>query len=272
MAKAKLLTTKEAYNIDSVDDLTIEMEATQSGGLISDMLFTLYGPPKIGKSNLASLFENVYCIATEPGYKFLTVRKTYISGWESFKKFIRKLKKSPKALATIDCFSIDTIDNLSKFCQLYVCGKGGFEHPADLDWGKGWDAFKTEFFYWIMELLSLQKGVVFIGHEQTKTVEVNGMDVERTQPCLPNTTYNIINGLCDCILHMGFDRTLLKKHRKDTKKNSSLKYELCRCVRTKPTDTLDAGDRTALLPAKINFKTETELYNKLLDYLEGEEE
>ncbi|KKL56689.1 hypothetical protein LCGC14_2242920, partial [marine sediment metagenome] len=238
------------------DSIEIEEEATREGGAFQDYLSLTYGPPKIGKSTLWSLFPGVYFLPTEPGYKSLKVRKSYIPNWGTFIKFVTTMERKPKLYRDISIFCLDTVDNLSKFCLQYVCGREDIAHPADQEWGKGWEAFRDEFTHWILRLCALGPGVSFISHQNVREVIFHGVKMPKETPAMPKTSYTVINNLVDIILKISYVGKL--KSRKDVLSTK-------RCIYTQPTAMYDAGDRTGNLPEKIVFKTEKEAVRIILD-------
>jgi len=245
----------EAYS-QKADDIIIEEEPTMEGGLFQDHLSLTYGPVKIGKSKLWSMFPGVYFLPTEPGYRWIKVRKTYIPNWATFVKFIRTIEKKPKLIKDVKIFCIDTVDNLSKFCVQYVCGREKIAHPTDQDWGKGWEAFRDEFTHWILRLCALGPGVSFISHQNQREVVFHGVKMPKETPAMPKTSYTIVNNLVDIILKVSWVGKM--KGRKET-------LSIKRCMYTKPTAMYDAGDRTGKLPDKISFNTEAEAVKIILD-------
>lgn len=229
--------------------IEFEDESTQEGGQFQDFLSLTYGPPKIGKSTLWSLFEGVYFLPTEVGYKSLNIRKTYIPNWKTFTAFIKKMEKSKKKVATVTIWCVDTVDNLSKFCLQYVCGREDIAHPSDQEWGKGWEAFRDEFTHWILRLCALGPGVSFISHQQQRDIVFHGIKMPKETPAMPKTSYTVINNLVDVILKLSYVGKM-----KSSKDILSTK----RCIYTRPTAMYDAGDKTKKLPVKIPFNTEEE--------------
>jgi len=244
----------EAYK-QKADSIVIEDEPTQEGGEFQDFLSLTYGPPKICKSTLWSLFPGVYFLPTEAAYKSLKIRKTHIPNWVTFTKFITTMEKRPKLYSTVSIWCIDTVDNLSKFCMQYVCGRENISHPTDQDWGKGWEAFKDEFTHWILRLCALGPGVSFISHQNEREVVVHGVKMPKEVPAMPKTTYTVINNLVDIILKVSWTGKI--KKRKDTLSSK-------RCLYTKPTAMYDAGDRTGKLPDEIPFRKEQEAVDIIL--------
>lgn len=258
MAKARHLKpvaiAAQAYK-QKADDFAFEEEATREGIFFQNLLSITYGPPKIGKSTLWSKIPGVYFLPTEPGYKALKVRKTYIPNWPTFTKFVRVMPRKPKLCKTVKVFCIDTVDNLAKYCMQWVCGRDGIAHPSDQDWGKGWEAFRDEFTYWVLQLANLSAGVSFISHETEREITSQSMKITKMTPSLPKTCYTVVNNLVDVTLKMGYARK--KKGRKRTSRET-------RCLFTKPTSTMDAGDRSGRLPSIIRFTTEQEAVDQLL--------
>lgn len=238
----------EAYKQDAAE-IIIEEEPSVESNQFQDLLSLTYGPPKIGKSTLWSLFPGVYFLPTEPGYRALNIRKTYIPNWKTFTKFVSLMEKKKKTCKDISIFCVDTVDNLSKFCMQYACGRDGITHPSDEEWGKGWEAFRDEFTHWILRLCALGPGVSFISHEKQREVIFHGVKMPKETPAMPTTAYTIINNLVDVILKFSYAGKM-----KSRKEILSTK----RCLYTRPTALYDAGDKTGKLPTKIIFRTEEE--------------
>jgi len=247
----------QAYKAGA-DEFAFEDEASMESSKFQDHLILLYGVPKIGKTTLASLFEDAYFLATEPGYKSRKVRKTAIRNWATFTQFVKNMEKSPKKVKTVGFWVIDTVDNLAKFCMQYVCGRMGIAHPTDEDWGKGWEAYRDEFTHWILRLTSLQPGCLFISHEVEKDIAYKGITMPKCAPALPKTCYTVVNNLVDIIMRMGYYIEAPGK-----KKDKDKKHDNRRCIMTKSSPFYDAGDRTNKLPGVMYFNDESEIIEKL---------
>jgi len=246
----------QAYQAEP-GDLEFEEKPSIEGSAFQDFTAILYGPPKIGKSTTAALFPDVYFLPTEPGYKSLEVRKTYIPNWITFIEFVKMMESKPKLVKTVSMWVVDTADNLAKSCMLYTCGRSGTAHPSDEEWGKGWEAFGDEFAHWVGRLTALNAGALFICHEQDREVVSRSMKITKSTPSLPKTCYHFLNNLCDIILHMSYVRAV-------DRKRLDIEPGITRCVFTKPTEDMDAGDRSARLPSVIPFKTEEELVRRIM--------
>lgn len=193
-----------------------------------------YGPPKIGKSTLASQFEdkgNAIFLVTEEGHRHLSIYKRMVRNWKDFQKAVTELQgPDGRRFSTV---VVDTVSNLFLMCRDHVCEHRGLEHPSDEDFSKGWDILSAEFTKHITRLSQLGKGIVFIAHDTTKDVSARGMRIPKTLPHLPSTCYRAIVPLVDVIGYCGFDANDRKR----------------RIIVFEPEEDLVAGDRTAMLPA-----------------------
>ncbi len=255
----------EAYAFDP-DDIEFEDEASMEDSTFQDHLIWLYGRPKIGKTKLINEIDGIYLLPTEPGFRNRKIRKTRIPNWATFRNFVTYMERHHKKVRTVDMWGIDTVDNLGKFCMQYVCGRENIAHPTDEEWGKGWEAYRDEFTHWILRLCVMSPGVAFVSHEVDKEVISRSMKITKSMPALPKTTYQVINNLVDLTLRMAFTGENLRPRKKQ--KGEVITYKESRCIYTKPTETMDAGDRTGLLPEMIPFKKEREVVKKIMGYFE----
>lgn len=202
----------------------------------------LYGPPKIGKTTLASQFPGAYFCATEKGTEFLRVRRTNVRDWPTFMKFVGTVEDDlPEYIKTI---IVDTIDILFKYCLFHVAEREGFRHPADESHGKGWHLIGMEFAEGIVRLNNCGCGVVYVAHEYERRYNDDVVDISKLSPKMPFTGWSVINDACDFIFHMGYEDRKRKKGGKVT-------YTSQRRIRAKPTQSIDAGDRTGCFPPCI---------------------
>jgi hypothetical protein len=226
---------------------------------VEDFLILLYGRPKIGKSELMSKFSGAYFLETEPGLKFLKVRKTVIKRWEDFQGLVIAFEKHGTDKHKVKMFVVDTVDNLYKFCFTYVCTTKGFEHPSDAEWGKGWEATYDEWHHWITRLISLGCGITFVAHQVEREIISRSIQITKTEPALPKTAYRLINAVVDFIFPVV---TVAVRNKQDKT------FQERRYIITKARENLEAGDRTGLLPARIPLNYE-EFYAALQGAVRG---
>lgn len=228
-------------------DFHIPMEPSEPKRKIEDFLMFLYGPPKVGKSTFCSHFDQALFCATEPGLKWLRVRQVQVTKWEDFQDFVVSLEAKFAEL-DVRTVVVDTVDNLYKFCLDYVCQVKNMEHPSDQEWGKGWEAVSSEWHRWVVRLASIGCGVVFIGHSVDREVTYRAMKITKTVPAIPGTGYRTINALVDFIFYAGF---------KTVKAAGTGEIVERRILHTKPSESIEAGDRSGKLPATMSFAFDT---------------
>ncbi len=201
----------------------------------------LYGPPGIGKSSFCSGLDGSVFFDTEGGLKYLKVRRQRIDSWKAFVLAIARLEEK----GTIRCDDgksttprhviIDTADLLQSFCLEMCSRKYGFDHPGDAEFGKGWDILKGEFQRPIARLNTL-KPMILISH--SKAVDERGRGMVKTSkivPTLPGTARKVIVPMVDVIGYAGFEV------------GEAIGQE--RALIFRPTEDLEAKDRTGCLPA-----------------------
>lgn len=244
-----------------------EMEPVQEGASIFDYLSIWYGPPKIGKSKMVSCLGNpgdVYFLCTEPGYRWLKIRKDRIDCWEDFVLFVRKASKKKKFVASVRMWCIDPVDKLAKYCMSYVCDKRKIDHPSDQEWGKGWEAFGDEFTEWMLKLCAIGPGVAAISHVKERKVIIDGVESDKETPAMAKKCYTILNDLADITIKFEFEPKKRGKRYRNKERR--------RCLRLRGTDSKEAGDRTGMLPPLIPYNTEQEAINKIMSCFEGRKE
>lgn len=159
----------------------------------------LYGPPKIGKSTLASQFDpdHTLFLACEPGLGGLEVFQVPVESWEKFLAVCAELAKGEHPYKLV---VIDTADELIRYCTEFALRRLGVDHASDAGYGKGWDAINTEFRLKISKLSSLGLGVWFISHSVDKDIEQRVGKITKTVPTIGGKARDFIIGFVDCIL------------------------------------------------------------------------
>ena len=215
--------------------LTLPTQRTKPVAEVTKQTILLYGPPKIGKSGMASQFPDAIFFECEPGLNHLEVFKVPTYTWESFLETCKLVAAGNHQFKTI---VIDTADNAFKFCSDFVCAKHSIEYEGDMGHGKGWALVKNEWHRVLTRLASLPYGLILISHAQDKMIETRTGEYTKTVPSLPDRARNVVLGLVDMILYCE------AIPRRDATNNIIVD----RVMRTKPHPTYEAGDRTGRLP------------------------
>ena len=195
----------------------------------------VYGIAKAGKSTFVTrITENYKALwfTTEPGHKELEILKWQTdkgedpTNWEHFRLCVKELTEQNE----IKCLIVDTADNLFSWCEKYVNKKHNLEHSSDAGYGKGYSLVKDEFHTVINYLTQKNFGVFFISHSHTQDKELVNKKITYTDSTLPNTAKKVVHALVDHILYVYVD------------------IDGKRYIRTKGTETVNAGDRSGRLP------------------------
>jgi len=215
--------------------LSLPREKTKPSTELTAKTILLYGPPKIGKSTIASQFPGAIFFECEPGLNELEVFKMPTYSWDAFKEACKLLAEGKHDFKTI---VVDTIDNAFRYCTDAVCSQNGVQYEGDLPHGKGWAFVKNEWHRVLTKLASLPYGLVLISHAQDKKIETRTGEYVKTQPSLPDRARAVVLGLVDMILYCDTE----------TVKAEDGAMTIHRVIRTKPHPTYEAGDRTGRLP------------------------
>ena len=227
--------------------IELPTKMTQPIDDIALVTMLLYGPPKVGKTTIANSFPDVLFVAAEEGLKWQSAYKVGIGCWEDFMELRKKLVTEKHRFKTI---AIDTASALFKLCEDYVCRKHGIDHPSDEEWGKGWGFLRDSFHKEMVPLTKpdtrgrIRFGVLFTAH--SRDVEVRGRitKTKRVQADLTGTARKVLMPMVDVIGYCGFR---IDKSGEPTED---------RTVTFKPSEQVEAGDRTGRLPESIDMKAD----------------
>ena len=214
-------------------------EKTPARMSLSDLTVLVHGPAKIGKSTLCSQAPDALFIATEAGLNALEVYQVPVTNWNEFLEACRDVADDKHGFKTI---IVDTLDNAYLMCQERVCEKHKIEHPSDLAYGKGFSLVNTEFYRVLNKLSLLPYGLFLVCHSQEKEIETRTGRRTRIVPTLPDKARRMVLGMVDVILYCDVDTVVDGEGKMTTER---------RVMRTKPTETYEAGDRTGRLPDVI---------------------
>lgn len=208
-------------------------EKTAPKERLDDYIILLYGPPKIGKSTLASQFDKPLFLATEAGLNALEVYQVPVATWDKFLAACKEIAAGGHDFKTI---IVDTVDNLYKACSEYVKKKNNIQHESDLDWGKGWQLVADEFTRAITKLSLLPYGLVMISHAEYVEIKTRTATITKAVPTLPKGARKAALNMADVILYA---------------ESVVTDDGEVRIMRTKPSENWEAGDRTGRLPATL---------------------
>lgn len=231
---------------------------TLEGSRMSQLIWLLYGPWGIGKSTFFSKMKDgnrapLFFHTADGGLKFIKAYKKPVSGWTDFVEKVNALVENPPNIYSMVC--LDTVDVLFRMCRKEICKRRGIEHISDEDWGKGYDMVRDEFEITICKLATLSEhgiGLAFVSHQKEIEIRGRGTRTNKIVPTVPKQAYAIIAPMCDIIAYAGF--TMGAADKPD---------EMGRQIHFEPDETLEAKDRTGLLPKSCALD-----FDRVRQYLE----
>lgn len=215
--------------------LVLPTEKTVIAQGVNDLISCYYGPPGVGKTTFGNgLGKKVFFISTDRGTRNQFSLRQEASTWKRALKILEALEEDDAP--HYDFIAIDHVSDWANMCEDYVCDKLGVESLSDetLAWGKGWKDFKSELKSFIGRVLALNSGIIFIAQEVVKKIKTRGVELDRTQPDLGKTSWNILIPICDIVGYCGI---------KNVKKEGGGRQEV-RYITTEPTETTYAKDRS----------------------------
>lgn len=207
---------------------------------LTDFTILVHGKQKYGKSTFCSMAPDALFLATEPGLNSLETYQVPITSWDDLLAAAGEIAQGNHSFRTI---VIDTIDLAYRMCADHVCRRAKVEHESDLTFGKGFALVNNEFYRVLTKLGHLPYGLVLISHSQDREVETRTGKVVRTIPTLPDKARKIVLGMVDMILYVDLEPVAGPEGRPETR----------RVIRTKPSLTYEAGDRTGRLPEVLDL-------------------
>ena len=189
-------------------------EVKESEQDLSKYLILLYGREKIGKTTFFASFPDAMFITTEPGTKGLTNIYEFDPGpfgisWTAIRKAVQLLENSDRFKTVI----IDTADRAYDLCFRYVCDELGIDHAGEnaqgkKDYGKSWDAIKSEFRDVILRIVRTGRGVAFTSHSRESTITTkSGLEYTRIVPTMKGQARDVIEPLVDIFLYAEYMRS-----------------------------------------------------------------
>lgn len=229
-----------------------DQKPTKSKGYcdLHENAILLYGPPKIGKTTLASQFPDAVFLSTERGTKHVQVEEYQIKSWAGLRLAVDALERNVGEWG-YKTVVIDTVDEFYSMCEDFICQQKGIETLGDLDYGKGYAANTRELKKQMGRIVKLGLGLVMITHSQEKTVKVDLLEnpyaaaaanqkgeVEMTVPTIPGKSLAYFLALADIILYCEIGK------------------DMERVIYTQPARGFEAGDRSGRLPNTIELSYE----------------
>lgn len=229
--------------------ITLPTSATKPGSTVSDYITCWYGPPGVGKTTFAAnLFKRPLFLSTDRGTRFISTRRIEVGSWLDVEGALEALEAhDPDELRKLyDAVVIDHVDDVCTFGEEYVCQQLGIEGLEELEWGRGWKAYKQVLRGLVYRLMKTGLAISFIAHEQVKEIADRAIKISRTQPAMPKSAWNVIVPMADVIGYCSYKRIKVAGKRQMVRtietEGSEVLYVKDRTDRKKPTSGIEELD------------------------------
>jgi hypothetical protein len=163
----------------------------------------LFGPEGVGKTTFAVNVnpDSTMLIGAEAGYGAIDAFVQPVGTWDEFLLLGAALAQDAAAGADrrFVHYAVDTVDELHRMCQDYICAKLGIKHPSDLEYGAGWGAVGDEFKLRMGKLCSLGAGVTFVSHAKDEEIKQRVGTITKTVPQLSGAPAKWLAGFVDYV-------------------------------------------------------------------------
>lgn len=213
--------------------ITLPTESTYKAMDINDHITLFYGPPGVGKTTFVKALaeDDILFISTDRGTRSLKAKCWEVNSYEDVLDVLDALERPGAPKYGMIC--IDHVDDFSTMAEDSVLEEFKIQSLGDQKWGGGWKALKKRIHSVIQRLKALESGIVFICHEELKTMQIHGLDRDVIRPGLNKTAWNVIIPLTDLVGYCGFKDLKVAGKRKEM-----------RVIFTQPTQSVYAKDRT----------------------------
>ena len=172
----------------------------------------IYGPPKIGKTTLATQFPRNLLLAVEHGQNVLNdIFAVEVPTWGEFLGYVQQLA-DPDIMSMYDTVTIDTVGLLYDRCEAYVCAREGVEKIGDIPFGAGYKMVDSEFDNAVRKITQYADpsgrqayGLCFIGHEKVKSSADGTIGNISVSPDISDRCARIINRMVDITAYIGME-------------------------------------------------------------------
>lgn len=176
----------------------LAIEPHQVSRDLSGYFTYIFGPPKSGKTTLASQMPKPLILAFERGYNALPgVFAQDVTSWSEMKQVLRELKK-PAVQEKFASIVVDTVDLAAAACEKYVCAQNSVNAINEIPYGQGWGKLKREFEDTFKTVAQLGYAIIFISHSKEGTFKrQDGTEYTQILPSVTNTYNSIIENMVD---------------------------------------------------------------------------
>jgi hypothetical protein len=173
-------------------------------------LLTLYGPPKVGKTDLLSKLQGCLLIDTEDGSDYVSALKVKVNNLDQLMEVAKEIAayKKAKGEYPYKFVAIDTITEIENLCEADATAKykatsmgKDFKGKSVLELANGGGYFwlRQSFDYWLDLITKFAPKVIIIAHLKEKITNKAGVDVASLDLDLTGKIRNILAQKSDAI-------------------------------------------------------------------------
>lgn len=235
---------------------------------MGDYAWLIYGGPGMGKTTLAGQFPDTFFMMFEPGGKAYELYQQPVIDWREASAFVDLLNgPDGQRFSTV---AVDVVEIAYQMCMEWcVTNKFGGLHPQEMnDRGKSWSDVRHEFAAFIVALMNLPQGLIFLSHVRDEKIQRrDGTEYDTVRPNVTGQAWGVIEGLMDFVIHYGMKpdgsgRELIVRPDGYVNAKTRVKHML-HTTTGKPIHSIDAGtteeEAFASLSSAWNGQTEYQL-------------
>lgn len=168
----------------------------------------IFGPKKIGKSTLASLFPNAVFFMFEPGAKALRIYRLDCHKWVDALGYLSQMElEHANGRLKFKTAVVDTGFEAYQKNMRFTCDKLGIDYPREENFGKDWDAIKKEMRNFHDRLFAMGIGVVILCHETIQEQKTFAGDrYDQMVPLLPKPMMDFYRAVIDNVVWYHYRR------------------------------------------------------------------
>lgn len=164
--------------------------------------FLLYGERKIGKTCLASMFNDPVFLMCEPGGSALSLYQLKVRKWKRFVDAVNELRTDTRFSTCV----IDTGGRAYQYCYDHILETLEVSDPNEEGWGAGWSAVQREFEFQHDKIFSSGKGVLITAHSEMQTIKKkSGLEYTKMKVDLGKQARRYYAGIVDVIIYIHYD-------------------------------------------------------------------
>ena len=225
-------------------------EPTEPVMEMESIRWLLHGPPKVGKTTLASLFNNPLFLKCEEGTRGLRAFGVDIFSWQDMRDAVTALREEEHSFKVV---VIDVIETALRFLREDVAEEANVSHISQLKWGRGWDLANQRMYNFLEEIWrNLNLGVILISHSKQVESSQGGIEVQKYVPSLSSSARERLIGWVDVTVFLGIEEVLKEEEDDEEKPEARLFKRVLIC---QPMPDVEAGGRFRFLPEKIDMGT-----------------